>query len=1102
MEQEEKENCQIVSHLRRGPKSTARPPESGSHGYRCIGALALTFCQLSIAFICILMVITLTSQNAQAGAWDPEEEISTDINPEWQRYPSIAVDGDQIHVVWEDGGDGDADVYYRHFNGTAWEPEQEISTDIGSEIQVSPSIATDGGKVHVVWENWRDGDSDIFYRCFNGTDWQPEIELSSDSSNEAQWNPSIAAEGNVIYVVWEDREGGDLDIMYRHYNGTAWEPEQEISSDAANEDQREPSIAVEGGEIHAVWEDREDEDFDIHYRHFKGTGWLPEEEISVDLGSENQWNPSVATEASKVHCVWEHEAGLDYDIHYRINNGSGWEPVFEVSSDSDSEAQRYPAIAANGSAIHTAWMDAGDGDVDIYYRSFNGTDWQSEQEISTDIGTEYQWNPSMVAIGNEVHVVWHDSGEGDDDIYYRHFNGTDWEPAILISEDVAPEEQRNPSIVARDMNVHVVWQDPEDGDDDIYYRYFDGAKWQTEREISTDIGAESQTSPSIAIDGNRIHFAWQDFEGGDGDIFYRCLNGTSWELEEEISVDIGVENQSNPSVAAWSGGVHVVWEDQGDGDADIYYRRFNGTDWEPEQEISNDSSNEPQLNPVIAAENGLVYVVWEDQGDGDADIYYRRFNGTDWEPEQEISSDSGSEWQETPSISVEDKKVYVVWSDNEGGDKDIYFRYLNVTQWETEMEISTDESGEEQGFPSIAVENGVSHIVWQDWEDGDSDIFYRRGRIKDFTSPESHAGPVLPYWRTTPSFSVPWTATDDYSLFNITLYFRYSPDNSSWSEWKDWGHDDSITGTAADGDFAFGASYGDGYYEFATVASDSSWNTEDGPPVADAVVGVDTLAPSGSITIDGGGEWSTSENATLSLTYSDSISGVSTVRYSNDGTWDSEPWEAPTASRAWTLATGDGSKTVYFQIRDSAGLESITYSDSIQLDSTAPTVVAIDPNDGATDVEVTMQIRVTFSEEMDEETTEDAFGLKTDSLDVEGSTSWSNDGRTLIFHPVDNLTYDTTYRIVLLGGQDIVGNALASSVEAQFETERSPDARPDAIGQYWWIVLLTVVLAVIVILVILVGRKRQSFEETGPGKSEDLGRERDENGNQEYLNPK
>ena len=99
---------------------------------------------------------------------------------------------------------------------------------------------------------------------------------------------------------------------------------------------------------------------------------------------------------------------------------------------------------------------------------------------------------------------------------------------------------------------------------------------------------------------------------------------------------------------------------------------------------------------------------------------------------------------------------------------------------------------------------------------------------------------------------------------------------------------------------------------------------------------IDKTAPTGSITINITDVYTTSTSVTLILTADDEISGVNLVRFSNDGMWNTEPWETLSSTKVWTLRIGDGTKNVYYQIKDNAGLVSETYSDSIILDMTSP----------------------------------------------------------------------------------------------------------------------------------------------------------------------
>lgn len=96
---------------------------------------------------------------------------------------------------------------------------------------------------------------------------------------------------------------------------------------------------------------------------------------------------------------------------------------------------------------------------------------------------------------------------------------------------------------------------------------------------------------------------------------------------------------------------------------------------------------------------------------------------------------------------------------------------------------------------------------------------------------------------------------------------------------------------------------------------------------------LDKTPPNGLIQINNAAGSTTSTSVTLTLTASDATSGIYKVRFSNDGVWNTEEWETYKPTKTWKLTSGDGEKTVYYQIMDNAGLISPTYSDTITLTS-------------------------------------------------------------------------------------------------------------------------------------------------------------------------
>jgi hypothetical protein len=127
---------------------------------------------------------------------------------------------------------------------------------------------------------------------------------------------------------------------------------------------------------------------------------------------------------------------------------------------------------------------------------------------------------------------------------------------------------------------------------------------------------------------------------------------------------------------------------------------------------------------------------------------------------------------------------------------------------------------------------------------------------------------------------------------------------------------------------------------------------------------LDKTAPTSSISIDSGAVSTTSSAVTLSLTYSEATSGVSQVRYSNDGsTWSG--WESATTTKAWTLSLGSGTKTVSYQVEDNAGLTT-TVSDTIDYcpDTTPPTgTISINEESTYTN-STTVTLTLTYDDDM------------------------------------------------------------------------------------------------------------------------------------------
>ncbi|MDD5687701.1 MAG: T9SS type A sorting domain-containing protein [Elusimicrobia bacterium] len=131
--------------------------------------------------------------------------------------------------------------------------------------------------------------------------------------------------------------------------------------------------------------------------------------------------------------------------------------------------------------------------------------------------------------------------------------------------------------------------------------------------------------------------------------------------------------------------------------------------------------------------------------------------------------------------------------------------------------------------------------------------------------------------------------------------------------------------------------------------------------LANDTISLDTSLPAGSIVINSGNpEYTNSINVTLCLTYSDNSSGVDMVRYGNSGDFWT-PWELPSATKSWQLASGEGVKTVYYQVKDKAGnITQLTDTIIFKAPDTTPPIASVLINNNA-DYTNTLSVTLTIS---------------------------------------------------------------------------------------------------------------------------------------------
>jgi hypothetical protein len=290
-----------------------------------------------------------------------------------------------------------------------------------------------------------------------------------------------------------------------------------------------------------------------------------------------------------------------------------------------------------------------------------------------------------------------------------------------------------PDIAIYGDNVYTVWDDNRLSgihNTNIYFAKStdNGLTFGTNIRVdNAPIGAAACPSLTVDKSNGKIFVVWQDYRNSPNpysvDIY--CANstdgGNSFGTDVRVISDLAGYFQDVPSVAANNGLVGVVWDDWSRG---IYFA--NSTDGGHtfgENKKINDVFGGNQFYPDIVIDDyGIIYVVWEDKVDGNFSIYFSKSGdgGNTWTPSKKVSNETTAK-QRMPSIALDAiNNIYVVWRNSSEKDADIYAEFdlyfsksTNGGDNFTQSIPITNDIIEDQCQPSIAVsDEGKIFVTW------------------------------------------------------------------------------------------------------------------------------------------------------------------------------------------------------------------------------------------------------------------------------------------------------------------------------------------------------------------------------------------------------
>ncbi len=370
----------------------------------------------------------------------------------------ILVKGYNIYIVWADNSIGGYNQAFftmsKDVGGNFCKPIRIAGYDSADQFSPTLAVDNDNGNVYVVWEDYRDGDGDIYFAGFDDTDcnWDTtrewatspftlpvKVNTSRDTGVSKDSSPAVAVDSTGgIYVVWEDRLDSSEnypDIYFaKSTNQGATFPTYALVDSSG----RRPAIAIGTSDIvYVVWEDIVQ--FPVQPTKIKiGAieGNIPGGEAELPaVSGYNARYPSIAADpvcntdvTCDVYVVWQRaevanqgftgETIKSYDIDMSIVDGElniikTTRSVPSGQTTGQYGGYAYPSVAADDNNIYIVWDEWRNGIKDIYFaKSSDGDVFTTNRIVNDDTSDDCNFlcheKPSIAVLNEKAYVIWTD----------------------------------------------------------------------------------------------------------------------------------------------------------------------------------------------------------------------------------------------------------------------------------------------------------------------------------------------------------------------------------------------------------------------------------------------------------------------------------------------------------------------------------------------------------------------------------------------------------------------------------------------------------------------------------------------------------------------
>jgi hypothetical protein len=230
----------------------------------------------------------------------------------------------------------------------------------------------------------------------------------------------------------------------------------------------------------------------------------------------------------------------------------------------------------------------------------------------------------------------------------------------------------------------------------------------------------SSSSQRVVTAGSSIFVVWQDNSDGDWDIFFARSTDGGETFSEPDNLSNNGGASTLPKISTNNDGslVAIAWSDNSLGAAEIFFARSTDggeTFSEPDNLTSNSLL---VLNPsvAVAGEDNIV-VVWSSNEGTQFDIYFSSSEDKGLSFSEPTNLSNNDHDSSAPQLYTVAQDVYLVWIDNVSGNKEVMVSLSDDSGSSFSEPVNVSNSDDDSSNPRLAASSDGKNVFLA-WEEG------------------------------------------------------------------------------------------------------------------------------------------------------------------------------------------------------------------------------------------------------------------------------------------------------------------------------------------------------------------------------------------------